>query len=740
MPRHPFRHVKSILCMIRLCSLRNHVLRLRLPAPCHVLRLPAPGFQLPVTGFRLPATGSRFPASAVQRQAPGLRQFTPIAKYPVDVSTPISTVTVQKNDSTTEIKQIVSPEQQFPVAANESAINGYIMVGDECFALVPMKETTGATVAESKEDARDQQPGMDVMNDISENEQQLYDVVHDDVDYFETSAKTVHESQETVKPPKKWLQLDKYDGTNMSFETFRAKFAICAEYNKWTEQDQLAHLQASLTQGAAQCLWDVGFEKVNSLSALLNLLQLRFGSDNQRERFRTELRTRRQRQGESLSAVYQDVRRLLALAFPGPSSDTTETVGRDAFLDSLADQELALKVRERETKTLEEALNVATRLEAYASARTADGFNDRVRQPRTARGVNAHDTTASTNDKQLTWLVTQMKEMGQKLENLMARPTPVASPVHTALHTDGAAFPTSSSLPSANIPPLMSLNCNTLSSTSNLMTSSHQPKAKKLGPCYNCGQSGHLARSCPNYSSGQHSPSASTPRASGSRSGKPEDNVYLTAHIGHVSGPCLVDTGCQLSLVPAKFVAHLQLLPAEKQVMAANGTPIEIEGAIITPISLNGYQTEVRFLVTRDVSEIMLGMDFLGQRACQWDFSASTLWLDGHPLKLHAGPPGVKCRRVTAAENVIIPALSQTIITAFSPYHRLHETSSNALLESHQIRPGLQVARTLLTTRSARFPLCVLNTTNESQEVHADDYIGALEPVQSISEMAVNAS
>jgi hypothetical protein len=97
------------------------------------------------------------------------------------------------------------------------------------------------------------------------------------------------------------LQLDKYDGSNIPYETFRAKLAICAEYNQWSEEAQLAHLQSSLTNAAAQCLWDVGFEKANHLSAILDLLQLRFGSDNQRERYRVELRTRHQKPGESLT-------------------------------------------------------------------------------------------------------------------------------------------------------------------------------------------------------------------------------------------------------------------------------------------------------------------------------------------------------------------------------------------------------------------------------------------------------
>jgi len=40
--------------------------------------------------------------------------------------------------------------------------------------------------------------------------------------------------------------------------------------------------------------------------------------------------------------------------------------------DSLFDQDLALKAREREPKTLEEARNNVVRLEAYASARIDD--------------------------------------------------------------------------------------------------------------------------------------------------------------------------------------------------------------------------------------------------------------------------------------------------------------------------------------------------------------------------------
>jgi len=40
-------------------------------------------------------------------------------------------------------------------------------------------------------------------------------------------------------------------------------------------------------------------------------------------------------------------------------------IGRDAFLDALNDSSLPLRILDKEPKTLEDALSVASRLEAY---------------------------------------------------------------------------------------------------------------------------------------------------------------------------------------------------------------------------------------------------------------------------------------------------------------------------------------------------------------------------------------
>ena len=60
-----------------------------------------------------------------------------------------------------------------------------------------------------------------------------------------------------------------------------------------------------------------------------------------------ELRIRRRRPGESLAALHQDIRRLMALAHPTLSREGREAFACDYFIDDIDmdDMDLALKVR-----------------------------------------------------------------------------------------------------------------------------------------------------------------------------------------------------------------------------------------------------------------------------------------------------------------------------------------------------------------------------------------------------------
>ena len=170
-----------------------------------------------------------------------------------------------------------------------------------------------------------------------------------------------------------WMKPEKFNGHGC-FETFLVQFENCSSYNCWNNSDKAAHLRWSLTGAAAQLLW--GAEGL-SYEELLKKLRCRYSSKGMEEKFQTELRCRRRHRGESLRELAQDIRRLMALAYPGEKSGLAEHIARDIFLTALNDPEFELKIREREPVDLDEALKLAQRFEVFKSAVQSSSGRDR---------------------------------------------------------------------------------------------------------------------------------------------------------------------------------------------------------------------------------------------------------------------------------------------------------------------------------------------------------------------------
>jgi len=158
------------------------------------------------------------------------------------------------------------------------------------------------------------------------------------------------------------LKLMTYDGTG-SLETFLAKFSRLAEYMRWDDTDRYYHLCASLDGIAGQVLWDAGPQL--TVADVITLLRTRFGNELHAERFKAEIKVRRRRPKETLQQLYQDISKLVALAYPGSKPELSSHVAKEAFVEALNDPQLQLKVIECEPKTVEDALNIAVKMEAY---------------------------------------------------------------------------------------------------------------------------------------------------------------------------------------------------------------------------------------------------------------------------------------------------------------------------------------------------------------------------------------
>ena len=116
----------------------------------------------------------------------------------------------------------------------------------------------------------------------------------------------------------------------------------------------------------------------------------------------------------------------------------------------------------------------------------------------------------------------------------------------------------------------------------------------------------------------------------------------------------------------------------------------------------------------------MLGIDWLEEHGCVWDFKTGDLSIDGQPVITTTRCGYIRCRRVLAQGF----QGSQTDVTARVTLQSVHDPVNNVIVETNQVRPGLYVGRTLLPPNHRDVKVCVVNTTTRPQSITPGSCLG----------------
>ena len=564
-------------------------------------------------------------------------------------------------------------------------------------------------------------------------------------------------------------------------ETFLAKFENISSYLNWGPPDRLFHLRASLEGAAGQILWDTGTQ--TSAEVIMRMLRARFGNENQAERFRAELRARRRKKGESLQSLYNDICRLLVLAYPGPSNGTTAIVGRDAFLDALENQNLHVRILEREPKTLEEALSIASKLEAYERTATPKDSTEYFDETSKGRHRHAREIRAGGPDPSLEATIKdlsrQLAELRREVElqrqnasahrsNASARqedgPKPCWPNASEQCQTASAQWvstpyqyqeqPTQWThvsaqwvKPSAQLPSFPAQQQTTAVDKQNQSVQNNRSLSNrnrnKGGPkdsaCYGCGSLGHYRRDCPKENVNQ--PPQQDPGSQlGVISAKvraPE--IYVNAQLGNRQILCILDTGCERSIIGRKLIPDVELTDTNMEVFAANGASIPLIGATTLRFSIDGHSVKAHVVVTDVIEELILGIDWLATNGCRWDFSLAKVWIGDQEIQTHNRPTRLSLRKIYASQAHEIPPGYQHDIPVKITYSSLANVPSDWVFEPKTLRPGVVAARTLLDGRSLQGAVRVVNYSNSVHRLRSDQYLGAAELTEDTVNIQVTA-
>ncbi|GBM01979.1 hypothetical protein AVEN_269578-1 [Araneus ventricosus] len=178
-----------------------------------------------------------------------------------------------------------------------------------------------------------------------------------------------------------------FDGQT-SWTVFKTQFDVVSSTNGWTDFVKASQLVASLRGSAAEVLQGIPAVKLTDLTTIEKALESRFGDSHLTKFYRTELKTRRQKPGESLQELAAVVERLMSLAYAECPLDVRGSLAAQYFVDAIRDEDTQHSTRLMDAKDLKSSLAYSMK---YEAART-------VFQHVRSMGTEDH-TSRERNDK-----------------------------------------------------------------------------------------------------------------------------------------------------------------------------------------------------------------------------------------------------------------------------------------------------------------------------------------------------
>jgi len=274
-------------------------------------------------------------------------------------------------------------------------------------------------------------------------------------------------------------------------------------------------------------------------------------------------------------------------------------VGVDAFVTAVNDRELEYEVLKLEPKTLEEAANHAMRLDAlarsmdartYVSASRAGGQGQSC--PRNIFAVTDEKQKKGENGDLLQRIAQLEKQLKQATtgsnKNAQGSSTKANSKRNGGQRSSGRG---GSALAEGDV----------------------DRPSPQTHPCNFCKELGHWHKDCPKRKDQSKEEAKVQPVLSVSTNMSPT-KIYVTAEVNGEPVHCLLDSGCEWSVIMAGLAPEAKLTPSQYSLFAANKASLDVLGDTVIPFVINGHAFEAGVSVCDKVEDFLLGSDWLEQQ------------------------------------------------------------------------------------------------------------------------------
>ena len=186
----------------------------------------------------------------------------------------------------------------------------------------------------------------------------------------------------------------------------------------------------------------------------------------------------------------------MALAYPGDVSAMSQMMTRYHFLAALDESELEFKIRESESKNLDDAYNRALRLEMIRhGSHRKDQVDSPARRERNVRSIKADVRRSALNDEfQNNLEELQVKNLKQREE---IRQENKSNQEELLSQLSQLKPPMTALAQSKDFSQIRCFTCEGMGHTSRICRKRQATGSAGVRLCYECQQPEHLARDCP---------------------------------------------------------------------------------------------------------------------------------------------------------------------------------------------------------------------------------------------------
>ena len=123
---------------------------------------------------------------------------------------------------------------------------------------------------------------------------------------------------------------------------------------------------------------------------------------------------------------------------------------------------------------------------------------------------------------------------------------------------------------------------------------------------------------------------------------------------------------------------------------------------------LTDYEVTAVVVVSEEVDDLILGIDWLGRHRCRWSFAPNLIKIDGKVVRLISRPRQSMLRRIYAIEDTVVPAGNTINVPVTMALSSLRQTSGDWVMEPRSLGIRILAARTLMRDEERRLAVQVM--------------------------------